>query len=435
MSTESSRTDWTHDPVRRSWLDSANVEGAQFPIQNLPLGLYKLQGPARAGVALGDQIIDLGFLADEALLPPNLGMHIAAVNAKESLATLMDAPADHVVALRRGLSELFSKDNDPEGASRSLVPLVDAELQLPVKPTAFTDFCASIEHIRGMAKLHGGPPRLAHGCIPIAYNGRASSVTVSGQAVTRPVGLFEPHRGAGVVCFGAEPRLDFELELGAWLRRGPPLGERIPISLAERHIFGLCLVNDWSARAIQSLESVLGPHLGKSFHTSVSPWIITTEALAPFRVAARRREGDEMPVPDHLLDEDDRAAGAYAIELTAEISQAGGASVVVTRTHARDLYWTLAQMIAHQSSGGAPIETGDLIATGTVSGASTGSRACLAEINEGAAVPVRFADGSQRIWLEDGDTVTIRAFARAPGHVPIGFGECTATILPSQESY
>jgi fumarylacetoacetase len=228
--------------------------------------------------------------------------------------------------------------------------------------------------------------------------------------------------------------LDFELEFGAWLRGANALGEPISVADAEAALFGCCLVNDWSARGIQFFESVLGPHLGKSFLTTISPWIVTMEALAPFRLAARSRSNGEAAVPAYLMDGADRASGAIDIELTAELKTAAGTAARIVRTNLKDLFWTLAQMVAHQASNGAPIEAADLIATGTVSGPMEEARACLAEITLRGGQPIRMPDGSTRTMLEDGDELSLTGRATARGAVPIGFGPCSGVILPARKA-
>jgi fumarylacetoacetase len=420
----------THDPARRSWVESANAPGTDFPIQNLPFGLFREDGAARGGVALGEVIIDLARLLSAGSLT-GLAAEAAQAASGPTLAPLLDCSPQAVSALRAQLSELFREggpgDRDQLGAA--LVPMDRAELQLPLRPAAFTDFCTSYDHIRRMG---GGTPKLAALSLPVAYNGRASSVRPSGTPVVRPCGQYESAPGSNDVKFGPEPLLDFELEFGAWLRGGNALGQPITVAEAEALLFGCCLVNDWSARGIQFFESILGPHLGKSFLTTISPWIVTMEALAPFRVAARGRVSDEPEVPAYLLDPQDRAAGGIAIELTADLVSAGGAGKTIVRSNLAELFWTLAQMAAHQASNGAPLEAGDLIATGTVSGAADEARACLAEITLRGGRPIELPDGSTRTMLEDGDTLTLRGRAVAEGFVPIGFGECSGTILPAR---
>ena len=281
----------THDPARRSWLDSANLDGGEFPIQNLPFGVFKTAGSApRGGVALGDHIIDLSKLAD------HLGDAARAATG-DTLAPLIAQSPQALSALRIGLSDLYRSDApDRARAEAALVPMSQAELLLPLKPVAFADFCCSIDHVRRMAAISGRPIAPCADRLPVGYNSRASSVAVSGTPVVRPKGQYEFPPGSGTLQYGPERRLDYELELGVWLRGGNALGTTISVAEAEASLFGCSLVNDWSARGIQFFESMLGPHLGKSFMTTVSPWIVTMEALAPFRVAARGRDEGEPPV-------------------------------------------------------------------------------------------------------------------------------------------
>jgi len=419
----------THDPKRRSWIDSANDPAGDFPIQNLPFGVFDDGRGARGGVALGDVIIDLARLRTAGLLS-GPAEEAAQAASGATLAPLLDCPPAAVSALRARLSDLFRRDGEGQGVvpPEALVPMADAKLLMPLKPTAFTDFCTSYDHIRRMG---GGTPKLPALSLPVAYNGRASSVRASGAPVVRPNGQFETSPGSGEVRFGPEPMLDFELEFGVWLRGGNALGESIDMAQAEAMMFGCCLVNDWSARGIQFFESVLGPHLGKSFLTTISPWIVTMEALAPFRVAARGRDEGEPAVAAHLLDAQDRAHGGIDVELTADLV-ADGQEVRIVRSNLAELYWTLAQMTAHQASNGAPLESGDLIATGTVSGAAEEARGCLAEITMRGGAPIELPDGSTRTMLEDGDTLTLRGRAMAEGFLPVGFGACSGTIHPAK---
>ena len=422
---------FTHDPSRRSWLASANAPECDFPLQNLPFGVFRCRGAARGGVALGDRIIDLARVAAADLLS---GPALEAADAArgDNLAPLLACSPSAVSALRARLSELFVEGTsvEPQRLEGTLVPMAEAELLLPLKPAAFTDFCTSIEHVRRMSG--GGAPPLAAMSLPVAYNGRASSVVPSDTPIVRPRGQFETPPHSGQVRFGPEPMLDFELELGAWLRDGNRLGEPLSVGQSESLLFGCCIVNDWSARGIQFFESLLGPHLGKSFATTISPWIVTREALLPFRVAPRGRDAGEPAIPAYLHDDRDRRHGACDIQLTADLRSAAGAGCAIARTNAKSLYWTFAQMIAHQASNGAPLERGDLIASGTVSGASDDSRACLAEATKLGSAPLELARGERRAWLEDGDTLTLKGRAQAPGFVSIGFGDCRGTIHPAR---
>ncbi|WP_226795660.1 fumarylacetoacetate hydrolase family protein [Altererythrobacter sp. CC-YST694] len=419
----------THDPARRSWLDSANIPGTDFPIQNLPFGVFDDGKGARGGVALGDSIIDIAALLEAgALTGP-----AAKLAAADDLLGLFALPRAEVSALRAALSELYREGGagDRAAAQAALVPMASARMLMPAKPAAFTDFCTSADHILRMAANGGKTPMPAWATLPVAYNGRASSVAVSGTPVIRPVGQIVP-RGADAMVVAPEPMLDFELEFGAWLG-GPAnaLGETLDMARADELLFGCCLVNDWSARAIQFYEMLLGPHLGKSFLTTISPWVVTMEALAPFRVPGRGRSGEEPALPAYLDDPFDRQAGGLNVELTAEIDTGAGPQTIV-RTNVRELFWTLAQMVAHQASGGAPLETGDLIATGTVSGAAEEARACLVEITRLGKEPLMLPDGTKRVMLEDGDTLSLRGRAVAEGYVSIGFGPCSGTIVPAK---
>ena len=422
----------THDPRRRSFVESANDGKTDFPIQNLPFGVFDDGKGARGGVALGDQVIDLAVLLDQAALG-DAAARAAALAAQPSLRDLFEAPRAEVSALRAALSDLYASDGPSRTATQAaLLPAAAVTMQMPAKPAAFTDFCTSADHILRMAANGGRAAQPAWATLPVAYNGRASSVAVSVTPVIRPMGQVVPFGGTEM-RFTAEPMLDFELEFGAWLRGpGNPLGEAIDMQRADELLFGCCLVNDWSARAIQFYEMILGPHLGKSFLTTISPWIVTMEALAPFRVSGRGRTGDEPAVPAYLNDPFDRQWGGLNIELTAQLDTGTGPHRIV-RTNVAELFWTLAQMVAHQACGGAPLETADLIATGTVSGAAEEARACLVEITRLGKEPLTLPDGTTRVMLEDGDTLSLHGKAVAEGHVSIGFGECSGTISPARE--
>jgi fumarylacetoacetase len=419
----------THDPARHSWVESANAADTDFPIQNLPFGVFDDGRGARGGVALGDQIVDLAALLEAGLIEGEA----ARAAAGATLLPLFEQPRDAVSNLRATLSEIYRDggSGDRAAAQAALVPMAAARMLMPAKPAAFTDFCTSADHIKRMAANGGRPPQPAWATLPVAYNGRASSVAPSGTPVIRPVGQVVP-RGSDKMIVAPEPMLDFELEFGAWLRGpGNVLGEPVDMARADELLFGCCLVNDWSARGIQFYEMLLGPHLGKSFLTTISPWVVTMEALAPFRVPGRGRAADEPEVPGYLDDPFDRQLGGLNVELTAEIDTGSGPATIV-RTNVRELFWTLAQMVAHQASGGAPLETADLIATGTVSGAAEEARACLVEITRLGAEPLTLPDGTKRVMLEDGDTLSLHGKATADGYVSIGFGECSGTVVPAR---
>ena len=311
----------THDPGRRSWVESANAPDTDFPIQNLPFGVFRAGGAARGGVALGDCIIDLARLLRSGAAERARLRRGARQRSGETLAPLLACAPAAVSALRAQLSDLFREGGDRRSRRSSaavLVPMAEAELLMPLKPAAFTDFCTSYDHIRADGRGHAQARRAV-----AAGRLQRPRQLGRGRAARRSsvrCGQFEAPPGSNDVTFGPEPMLDFELEFGAWLRGGNALGEPIGVAEAEALLFGCCLVNDWSARGIQFFESILGPHLGKSFLTTISPWIVTMEALAPFRVAARGRAADEPDVPGYLLDPADREPGGIDIELTADLA-------------------------------------------------------------------------------------------------------------------
>jgi fumarylacetoacetase len=445
----------THDPKRRSWVEAANVPAADFPVQNLPFGIFRRDSGEvpRGGVAIGDRILDLRA-ALEARLITGPAATAARAASDTTLNALMALPAAMVSALRARLSDLLRIDGpDAElvrrRASELLVPIESAQMLLPAAIGGYTDFSCSYTHMGGM---RGGEPAPIFFQFPIGYNGRASSIRPSGNPVKRPRGQWvgPPADGsaggsrtaagaAGAapgaeVSFGPEPRLDFELELAAFVGRGNELGMALSVDEAATRLFGYCLLNDWSARGIQMLEmGGLGPFLGKSFLTTISPWVLTDEAMAPFRTARPDRRASEPRVPAHLDSEHDARTGGLSIELTAHLQTADMRSMGVPParfvcTNFRHLYWTFAQMLAHHTSNGCNMLAGDLIASGTVSGPEPEGRACLAEINQRGTRPLELPAGARRLWLEDGDELTIRGRAVREGYVSIGFGDCTGRI-------
>jgi fumarylacetoacetase len=429
------RLNATHDPSRRSWVEDANEPGCDFPIQNLPFGVFRRPGgPAQGGVAIGAQVFDLAEALEAGLLA---GAAAAAARAATgpTLNPLLGMPKSAVSELRSRLSDLL-RSSGPDAASaralrsRLLAPLDSVQLELPIAIGAYTDFSCSFTHMGGM---RGGQPATAFFYVPIAYNGRASSVRASGFPVPRPHGQWAQVPPEQDIRFGPEPRLDFELEFGAFVGAGNELGTALTVDAAESRIFGCCLLNDWSARGIQFFESLLGPFLGKSFLTTISPWIVTAEALAPFRVPLAARAEDVPAIPTHLDSETNRAAGGLDIELTAYLQTAKMRSaniepVRIVRTDFRHMYWTLAQMLAHHTSNGCNLQAGDLLASGTTSGPEPDAKACLAEINQRGARPLELPGGEERLWLEDGDSLQIRGMARREGYVSIGFGACDGLI-------
>jgi fumarylacetoacetase len=421
----------THDPKRRSWLESANDPATDFPIQNLPFGIYEdIEGVARGGVAIGDQIVDIARARDKNLFS---GAAARAADAATGpvlnpLLRLGKGPASRLRAALGNLLDAEQRDSELRLAlGGCLVPMRLVKMRLPVEIGAFTDFLCSIDHTLRMGR-NALPKAFKH--LPIAYNGRATSVVVSGTPVTRPNGQFA--RGE-LVAYGPEPALDFELEIGAFVAGGNALGQPFPLADAGDQLFGTCLLNDWSARGMQMFESApLGPFLGKSFATSISPWIVTSEALLPYRVAMPEREGGD-PEPPHLTSAANTGAGALdltlqAFVLTPKMRAAGLEPARITTTAFRDMYWSLAQMLAHHASNGCNLRTGDLIGSGTTSGAADESRACLAEITARGTEPLRLPNGELRAWLEDGDEVILRGHTANAAFARIGFGECRGRI-------
>ncbi len=400
--------DQTHDPSLQSWVESANLPDTDFPIQNLPYATFRLKGDerSRVGIAIGVLLLD----ATEAF-------------GIQSMRSLMSMSPASRADVRRNASALLAKYST--GADRFLHPISEVDLLLPTDIPDYTDFYASIHHATNVGRLFrpDNPLPPNYKWMPIAYHGRASSVVVSGAPIRRPWGqiVSDP---AGPPTYAPCRMLDYEVELGAFLGPGNPMGEPIPMAQAEDHLFGVCLLNDWSARDIQSWEyQPLGPFLSKNFATSISPWIVTLQALEPFRSAAPARPaGDPSPLP-HLASSSDQA-----FRITLEVWLR---SIRLSSGEFSSMYWTLAQMVAHHSSNGCPLRAGDLIGSGTVSGPDKANRGCLLEITSRGTEPVQFPDGEIRRFLEDGDEVILRGFCEAPGFRRIGLGECRGVILPA----
>lgn len=409
--------DSTHDPELKSWVESANVEGTDFPIQNLPFATFCRSNGGRVprvGVAIGDQVLDVS----QAL----------GITALQAVMTMTSAER---VQLRQRISDLLTR-HEP-GAEQLLIPISAADLMLPCVIGDYTDFYASIDHATNVGRMFrpDNPLMPNYKWMPIAYHGRSSSIVVSGTAVRRPCGQIV-QTPAGPPTYAASRLLDYELEVGAFLGPGNPMGEPIPIAGAEEHLVGVCLLNDWSARDIQSWEyQPLGPFLGKNFATSISPWVVTREALAPFRCEVQPRPPvDPEPLP-HLR----TAAIGYRITLEVWLRTASMTEPVrLSRSDFSGLYWTLGQMIAHHTSNGCPVRAGDLIGSGTVSGPEKENRGCLLELTSRGAEPVELPNGETRKFLEDGDEVILRGWCEQPGLRRIGLGECRGAILPAREA-
>jgi fumarylacetoacetase len=416
----------THDPALTSWVDSANGH-PHFPIQNLPFGVFSPPGGApRGGVAIGDSILDLTEAVSAGLLT-GAGAQAAA---KPALNAFLAMGAGVRRDLRRAVSALLASGSPHRPL---LHKAADCTMHLPCTIGDYTDFYVGIHHATNGGKLFrpDNPLMPNYKYVPVAYHGRASSVRPSGASIRRPKGQTKAP-DAAAPTFGPCARLDFELELAVWIGPGNKLGDPIAIGDAAGHIAGYGLLNDWSARDIQGWESApLGPFLGKNFSTSVSCWIVTPEALAPFRMKQPDRpEGDPAPLP-YLMDESDQASGALDLALEVHLTPAGRTPMLLARSHARHMYWTPAQMVAHHTSGGCDLRPGDLLGTGTISGTEPDSLGSLLELSEGGRKAVHLADGVERRFLQDGDEVILSARAQRDGFVSIGLGECRGTITPA----
>jgi fumarylacetoacetase len=431
--------DRTHAPGRRSFVASANGH-PEFPIQNLPLGVFSpAGGKARGGIAIGDHIFDLS-----AALKLDLFSGLAAEAAQAACGAMLNPlfaiPRERRRALRHAVGDLLDAENRAaiEGLQAQLLHRgAECELALPAVVGDYTDFFAGIHHATNAGKLlrPDNPLLPNYKYVPVGYHGRASSVVVSGTPVRRPDGQRKP-AAEPAPSFGPSRSLDFELELGVWIGPGNELGTPIAVSAAAEHIAGFCLLNDWSARDIQAWEyQPLGPFLGKSFCTTVSPWVVTPEALAPFRIPQPGRpEGDPQPLP-YLFDRTDQMTGAIDIALEVYLSTPvmEGKQLPPHRlatSNARHLYWTVAQLVAHHSCAGCNLRAGDLFGTGTVSSPEPEGLGSLLEISAGGRRSIELPSGESRRFLEDGDSVILRAHGRREGFVSIGFGECRGTIMP-----
>ena len=431
--------DETHDPGRTSWVASANGHEA-FPIQNLPLGVFGPDGGTpRGGVAIGEKIFDISAALETGLFS-GAALEAAQSASGRSLNALLVSGASARLALRRRVGELLDAKGTEAAhlqsiANRLLHDAARCTMHLPARVGDFTDFFAGIHHAytAGTISRPENPLMPNYKYVPVAYHSRASSVRPSGGTVRRPNGQRKPP-DQDTPDFGPSRNLDYELELGVWVGPGNELGTPISIAEASNHVAGFCLLNDWSARDIQSWESQpLGPFLAKSLSTFVSPWIVTTEALAPFRIAQPPRPaGDPAPLP-YLNDPADQANGGFKFDfevllLTPKMRAAGLAAHVLSRSNASMLYWTVAQMVAHHSSNGCNLQAGDLFGSGTVSGTANGSAGCLLEMTRGGRNPVSLPNGETRTYLADGDEVIFRARAHRSGYATIGFGECRGTV-------
>jgi fumarylacetoacetase len=420
-------TDETHDPDLTSWVDSA--QGSDFPIQNLPIGIFsESKGRRRPGVAIGDYILDVVAIQD--LLDEDMHEDLSQPVLNGWLAR---GPEAHR-ALRRRLSEILSDDRYRDDVEPQLIGQSEVRMHVPCLVGDYTDFYVGIHHATNVGKQFrpDNPLLPNYKYVPIGYHGRASSVRASGEDVIRPSGQRKAP-DADAPEYGPSCRLDYELELGLWIGPGNRLGNAIPVGEAEDHIAGWCLLNDWSARDIQAWEyQPLGPFLAKNFLTSVSPWIVTSEALEPYRVAMPpRAEGDPEPLPYLRSDADN----AFAIQLEATLSTArmreeGIPPQVLSRgSSSAAMYWSAAQIVTHHASNGCNLQPGDLIGTGTLSTDSDSGLGSLLEISRGGKQPIELPSGETRSFLEDGDELTLRAWCEEEGAVRIGFGECVGRVV------
>ena len=432
----------THDPEARSWLTTANLSGADFPIQNLPFGVFRRQSSDeayRGGIAIGDQVLDLTRLCQSQVLN-GLALQAAQAAAGSTLNPLMAMGSAAWSALRHGVFDALHVEADETTVASvraCLVPQAEVEYTVPAQIGDYTDFYTSVHHATNIGKLFrpDNPLMPNYKWVPIGYHGRVSSIGVSGQTFPRPKGQIKAP-DADTPVLSPSKRMDIELELGVFVGPGNAQGTSINIADAEQHVFGICLLNDWSARDIQAWEyQPLGPFLSKSFASTISPWIVTLEALEPFRVAFTRPTGDPAPLP-YLDSESNTNGGALDIQLQVTLSspdmrKAGSPEAQICRTSYRHAYWTVAQMVAHHTINGCNLQPGDFFGSGTLSGPTLDQAGALIEITEGGKNPVALPNGETRTFLEDGDTVTIRGWCEKPGAARIGFGECVGTILPA----
>lgn len=422
--------------IARSWVEHANGH-RDFPLQNLPLGIFSRPGEAlRCGVAIGDAILDLEAVLATGLLAGQAKVAVEATRGGALNAFFALGRAARV-ALRERLLELLGEHCEhQQSLQAALYPASECQLHLPAKIGDYTDFYVGIQHATNVGKLFrpDNPLLPNYKYVPIGYHGRASTLRPSGTDVRRPKGQTLP-AGETEPRFGPCARLDYELELGIWIGQGNDIGQAIPIAEADQHLAGLCLLNDWSARDIQAWEyQPLGPFLSKSFITTLSPWVVTAEALEPFRCAQPARpDGDPQPLP-YLLDPKDQARGAFDIELevlllTERMREQGLPAHRLALSNTLNMYWTVAQLIAHHSVNGCQLQPGDLFGSGTLSGATPDAYGSLLETTLGGKQPVELASGEKRTFLEDGDEIILRARCSRDGVGSIGFGECRGKII------
>jgi fumarylacetoacetase len=427
---------------RKSWVESANDPACGFPLQSLPYCIFAGEdGRPRPGVGIGTRILDLRWCKGAGLLD-GLPASIQAACEARLLNRLMACEATAHAALRSRLMDILDAEAAQatrDAAGTALTPKEAVTLLKPVEPANYTDFYASIHHATRVGKLlrPENPLLPNYKFVPIGYHGRASSIVVGGTPVRRPHGQTRPSEPSGKPGFGPTHFLDYEVEAGIYIAETNPLGEPVPIRQAGDRMFGISLLNDWSARDVQSWENQpLGPFLAKSFATSVSPWVVPMAALAPFRVPAAPRPSEDPEPLSYLFDATDQYAGAIdltleAFLLTPAMRAAGQVPNRLSQANLRDLYWTPAQLIAHHTSNGCNLLPGDLLATGTVSGREDSAAGCLLELTAGGAKPLALPNGENRTALEDGDEVILRGSCRRQGFPDVSLGECRGLVLPA----
>jgi len=406
--------DYTHDPELRSWIESANQPGCDFPIQNLPFATFRYRpgSSQRVGVAIGDQVLN-----------------VTSAFRIDSLTALMAMPRAQRIELRRRISRFLSEPSTR--AEAFLTPIADVQLLMPCRIGDYTDFYASLHHATNVGSMFrpDNPLLPNYKWLPVGYHGRSSSVVVSDTPIRRPRGQISD-QPTGPPVFAPSRRLDYELEVGAFLGPGNAMGDPIPIGQAGDHLFGLCLLNDWSARDIQAWEyQPLGPFLAKNFATSISPWVVTAEALEPFRRPPAPRAASDPPLLPHLSDAND---ATYDITVEVWLRSATMTEPIrVSRSNFTSMYWTFSQMIAHHTSNGCPIRPCDLIGSGTISAPEKSQCGCLLEVTWKGSEPLQLPTGETRQFLEDGDEVILRGWCETAGRRRIGFGECRGVVLPA----
>ena len=431
--------DATHDPALRSWVDSANAADTDFPIQNLPFGRFRRAGtdePWRIGVAIGHQILDLKLAAEHGRWEDDVQALLRPLDEGD-LNTFMALGLAARMRLRQALSLALAEGSSLRSSLETcLLPQEQAAMTLPCAIGDYTDFYTGIHHATAVGKLFrpDNPLLPNYKWVPIGYHGRVSSIGVSGQRVRRPLGQTAPAAGETTPSFGPSQRLDYELELGILVGTGNELGSPKTMEQAEADWFGLVLLNDWSARDLQAWEyQPLGPFLSKNFATTISPWVVTREALLPYRVPFTRPAGEPQPLP-YLNSALDAAAGALDITLevwlqTAQMAEQGAAAQKLMQSNFRDSWWTVAQLLTHHTASGCNLQPGDLLGSGTQSGPAPGQGGSLLELTQGGKTPLTLSSGETRRFLQDGDTVILRAFCAGPGKARIGLGEARGTVV------